>query len=264
MSGQVQCSVTGGVATVELCNAERRNAVSVGLLEDLDRCLADLESSTAVRVVVLTGAGTAFSVGADLSAPPELRSLRGESVVEDRARLYRASRIVERLHHLPQITVAGINGACAGAGLSLALACDVRVAADSAVFNTAFLDAGLSGDFGGIWFATRSLGSAAAKQLFLLPGKLTAAEAHAAGLVSTVHEADRFPARVQELADRLASSAPRAAREIKQNFHAAEVQSLPDYLRQEVERMVASFHTEDAREAAAAFLGRREPVFHDR
>lgn len=264
MPTHVSCTVTDGVATLLLRNAERRNAVSVDLLDGLDRTLAELEGNRSVRVVVVTGDGPAFSVGADLAAPPAQRSLRGESVPADLSRLRHAGRIVERLHHLPQVTVAAVNGACAGAGLALALACDLRIAAEKAVFNTAFLSAGLSGDFGGIWFAARILGAAKAKELFLLPEKLPAPMAHAAGLVTFVAEGADFDAATCRLANRLARSAPRAAQAMKQNFYAAESMTLADYLRVESERMVATFHTEDAREAGRAFLEQREPVFTGR
>jgi 2-(1,2-epoxy-1,2-dihydrophenyl)acetyl-CoA isomerase len=253
-----------GVATLALRNEGRRNAFAVELLDDLDRELTDLAGDRHTRVVVLTGHGSAFSVGADLAAPPERRTLRGDSVGADLARLRRVGGIAERLHRLPQVTVAAVNGACAGAGLSLALACDLRIAAERAVFNTAFLGAGLSGDLGGIWFATRIVGHARARELFLLPGRLPARDAAAAGLVTRVSPDDSFAADLAALTARLAGFAPRAARAMKANLHDADRMPLPDYLDAESERMVATFHTDDAREAARAFLERREPVFTGR
>jgi 2-(1,2-epoxy-1,2-dihydrophenyl)acetyl-CoA isomerase len=253
-----------GITTLALRNEGRRNAFAVDLLDDLDRALGELESDPGTRVVVVTGHGSAFSVGADLAAPPARRTLRGDSVDADLARLRRVGRITERLHRLPQVTVAAVNGACAGAGLSLALACDLRIAAEVAVFNTAFLGAGLSGDLGGIWFATRILGQARARELFLLPGRLPAREAHAAGLVTRVSPDESFTADLAALTARLAASAPRAVRAMKDNLRDADRMSLADYLDVESERMVATFHTADAREAARAFLERREPVFTGR
>lgn len=257
MPAQVVASTDGGVAVVTLRNTERRNAVSVRLLHDLEATLTALEQDREIRVIVLTGSGDAFCVGADLAAAPELRSLRGDSAEADTARLHAANSVVSHLYRMPQVTVAAINGACAGAGLSLALAADLRVASASAVFNTAFLSAGLPGDFGGIWFLTRMLGSARARELFLLPGKFGAAEAARIGLVTRVGDFDEAAA----LARRLAAAAPLAVRAMKQNLHAAAVSPLPDYLQAEADRMVRCFHTEDASEAAAAFLERREPVF---
>lgn len=253
----------GSVVHLTLCHESRGNAVSVDLLEDLDRRLEEIEADHSVRVVVLTGRGRAFSVGADLAAPPEQRWLRRDTVAADLARLRRATRIVERLHLLPSVTVAAVNGACAGAGLALALACDLRLAADGAVINTAFLSAGLPGDFGGIWFATRMLGAARARELFLLPGRLSASAAADAGLVSRVVPDDGLEAATEDLARRLARNAPSAARAMKQNLHAAATTTLAEYLRLESERMVAGFHGDEAPEAARAFLERRTPDYAD-
>jgi 2-(1,2-epoxy-1,2-dihydrophenyl)acetyl-CoA isomerase len=253
-----------GIATLTLRNEGRRNALAVDLFDDLDRELNGLESDPGIRVVVITGHGSAFSVGADLAAPSHRRTLRGDSVSADLARLRRVGGIAERLHRLPQVTVAAVNGACAGAGLSLALACDLRIAADTAVFNTAFLGAGLSGDLGGIWFATRILGQARARELFLLPGRVPARDAWAAGLVTRVSTDESFAADLAALTRRLAAGAPRAVRAMKDNLRDADRMPLADYLDVESERMVSTFHTDDAREAAHAFLERREPVFTGR
>lgn len=261
MPAFVDCTTSGGVVRLTLCHESRRNAVSVDLLSDLDRRLEAIEADESVRVVVLTGSGGSFSVGADLAAPPEQRWLRRDSVAGDLSRLRRAGRIVERLHLLPPVTVAAVDGACAGAGLALALACDLRIASESAVVNTAFLGAGLPGDFGGIWFATRILGAARARELFLLPEKLSGAAAADAGLLSRVVPDDGFDAAVDDLGRRLAANAPAAARAMKQNLQAAATTTLSDYLRQESERMVAGFHGDEAPEAARAFLERRRPSY---
>lgn len=253
-----------GIATLTLRNEGRHNALAIDLFDDLDRELNELESTPEIRVVVITGHGSAFSVGADLAAPPGRRTLRGDSPAADLTRLRRVGRIAERLHRLPQATVAAVNGACAGAGLSLALACDLRIATETAVFNTAFLRAGLSGDLGGIWFASRLLGQARARELFLLPGRLPAREAHAAGLVTRLSAEESFAADLATLTARLAASAPRALRAMKDNLHDADSMPLAEYLDVESERMVATFHTNDAREAARAFLERRDPVFTGR
>ncbi|MDI3420141.1 enoyl-CoA hydratase-related protein [Streptomyces luteolus] len=264
MPAQVSCSIAHQVATVTLDNPERRNAVSVRLLADLEDVLGHLEADRSVRVIVLTGSGSSFCVGADLAAPPELRSLRGDSFEEDSARLRAASHVAQRLHLMPQVTVAAINGACAGAGLSLALATDLRLASEAAVFNTAFLGAGLPGDLGGIWFLTQLLGAARARELFLLPEKFDAHRAAELGLVTAVSAADAFDALTDRVTARLAHAAPLAARAMKQNLVASQTMPLADYLGGEVDRMVRCFHTEDAREAAAAFLERRRPVYAGR
>lgn len=260
----VSCSIETGIATVTLSNPGRRNALSLRMFGELSETLGELEKSVDVRVVVFTGEGSAFCVGADLAAEPRLRSLQGDSVEGDTSRLRASTRVAEQLYEFPRPTIAAINGPCAGAGLSLAAAADFRIASDAAVFNTAFLSAGLSGDLCGIWFLTRMLGGARTRELFLTPSKLDAQSAYRLGLVNSIVSSDELDAAVRQLADRLAGSAPVALREMKQNLIAAQTMSLGDYAGTEVAAMVRSFHTEDAREAASAFLEKREPVFAGR
>ncbi|WP_370178848.1 enoyl-CoA hydratase-related protein [Rhodococcus wratislaviensis] len=261
MSAHVNCSISDGVATVTLTNPARRNALSYQMFEELGDTFRSLEGAAEVRVIVLTGAGSAFCVGADLAADPQKRSLRGDSIESDTARLRLASQVAQQLYLMPQPTIAAINGACAGAGLSLAAAADFRIAADRAVFNTAFLTAGLSGDLAGIWFLTRALGGARARELFLAPDKFGADRAAELGLVSEIVPADGLDKAAHALADRLTRCAPIAVRAMKQNLINAQTAPLADYLVTEVDRMVRCFHTDDAKEAAAAFLQKRRPAF---
>ncbi|MFE5641550.1 enoyl-CoA hydratase-related protein [Rhodococcus sp. NPDC056516] len=260
----VSCSIENGIATVTLSNPERRNALSLQMFGELSETLCELEKSVDVRVVVLTGEGSTFCVGADLAAEPRLRSLQGDSVEGDTSRLRASTRVAEQLYEFPRPTIAAINGPCAGAGLSLAAAADFRIASDTAVFNTAFLSAGLSGDLCGIWFLMRMLGGARARELFLTPSKFDAQSAYRLGLVNSVVFSDELDAAVRQFADRLAASAPVALRAMKQNLIAAQTMSLSEYAGAEVAAMVRSFHTEDAREAACAFLEKRAPVFMGR
>lgn len=260
----VSCSIETGIATVTLSNPGRRNALSLRMFGELSETLGELEKSVDVRVVVFTGEGSAFCVGADLAAEPRSRSLQGDSVEGDTSRLRASTRVAEQLYEFPRPTIAAINGPCAGAGLSLAAATDFRIASDAAVFNTAFLSAGLSGDLCGIWFLTRMLGGARTRELFLTPSKLDAQSAFRLGLVNSIVSSDQLDAAVRQLADRLAGSAPVALREMKQNLIAAQTMSLGDYAATEVAAMVRSFHTEDAREAASAFLEKRAPTFKGR
>lgn len=266
MNETVLFSLDDGVGTVTLNRPERRNAISWQLVEGL---LATLElASTApdLRVLVLTGAGNDFCVGADMARvasgsahDQETRTLRGRSVADDRARLTHASTVVETLVSFPMPTIAAVNGACAGAGLSLALAADFRLATQGAVFNTAFVSAGVSGDLGSAWLLTRAVGSARARALLLDPARITATEAAGLGLV-TETVAD-LPARVGELAGKLAAQAPMAMRYAKQNLADAGRDTLPGYLQREVPRMVDCARSGDARRAAQAFVDKRRPVF---
>lgn len=257
----VTYSLVEGTATISLNNPDRRNALSLRMFGELSDVLSEVQQDQDVRVVILTGTGESFCVGADLAAPPEQRSLQGTDVDADIVRLRAATRVAEQLYRLPQPTIAAVNGPCAGAGLSLAAATDFRVASTRAVFNTAFLTAGVSGDLCGIWFVVQIVGSAKARELFMTPSKFDAHTAMRMGLVGSVAEPDDLANTVQQLADRLASSAPVALRAMKRNLIAADVAPLHEYAHDEISAMVDSFHTEDAHEAAAAFIGKRRPVF---
>lgn len=259
----VQVSREGAVATVRLNRPGQMNSMTSGLLDRLLTALEEIAAASDVRVVLLTGNGKAFCAGGDLAAG--LDEINGPPPVSSQQRRLRTfMRASQLLHAMPQVTIAAINGACAGAGLSLALACDLRYAAASARFNTAFLGAGVSGDFGGIWFATRQLGAQATRSLFLLAERFDAAEAQRAGLVTGAFpDAQLLPA-VQKVAEGLAARAPLALRAMKQNLLDAESMDLAAYLDAESGRQAFTVSTADAAEAAAAFLEHREPHFEGR
>lgn len=261
MPGTTRLEVDGAVAQVVLSNPGRRNAVSWPMLTALGEVVAELREREDVAVVLLAGDGTDFCVGADLAARPEQRTLRRDSIEGDTARLTAATATVTAFHRLPQVTIAAIDGGCAGAGLALALAADLRIASDRAVLNTAFVSAGLSGDFGSAWHLTQAVGPARARQLLFDPGKIPGPTAQDVGLLSRVVPAADLATEAAAWANRLASYAPLALRGAKQNLLSASGQDLDDYAPGEVDRMVATFHTHDAQEAAAAFLARRSPVF---
>jgi 2-(1,2-epoxy-1,2-dihydrophenyl)acetyl-CoA isomerase len=178
--------------------------------------------------------------------------------------LRQAMRTSQLLHEMPKVTIAAINGACAGAGLAWACAADLRYAAESARFNTAFLTAGLSGDFGGTWTLPRIVGGAKARELYLLAEKFSASEAERIGLVSRCLPDDQLMAEVGRVAARIAGFAPLTVRAVKNNLNDAERLSFSELLDVESERQIRTGLTEDAREAAAAFLEKREPIFEGR
>lgn len=253
------------VATVTLNRPERRNAVSWQLLVELIDALERVRADPAAAVVVITGAGDDFCVGADLAramspdtSDHESRTLRGISVEDDLDRLGRASLVAEILLNFSKPTIAKINGACAGAGLSIALATDYTVAASQAMINTAFVGAGVSGDLGSAWLLTRAVGTMRARALLLDPVKLTAAEAAELGMVTEV--SSDLDARVDELSRKFAHQAPLAMGYAKQNVLDAATQSFADYLPAEVRRMVESSRSDDARAAARAFIEKRNPT----
>lgn len=254
---------SGRVATLTLHRPERRNAIDRSLNEALLAELDRLAGEEAVSVIVLRGSEGSFSVGGDLEAgagggvdtgnPEQLMSY-----------LRAAMRTSQRLRDVPQVTIAAIDGPCAGAGLSWACACDLRYASYRSRFSTAFVNAGVSGDFGGTWTLPRIVGPAKARELYLLADRFGADEARDMGLVSGVFPTEDFEAGVTAVAARLAAKAPLALRAAKANLNDADRLSFSEALDREAERHVRCAFTADAAEAAAAFLGKRAPTFQGR
>jgi 2-(1,2-epoxy-1,2-dihydrophenyl)acetyl-CoA isomerase len=221
--------------------------------------------------VILTGTGRAFCAGGDLQGFAQ-RETAGDGAARgaprgleaEFRRLRGSMRTSQLLREMPKVTFAAINGACAGAGLAWACAADIRYCAESAVFNTAFMTAGLSGDFGGTWTLPRIVGPARARELYLLSEKFRAPEAERIGLVSAVlPDAELLPF-VRARAERVAGFAPLTVRAIKANLDDALDVSFATMLDREADRHTRCGRTEDAREAARAFLEKRPPVFHGR
>ena len=245
---------SGPVATLTMYRPDRMNAMTNRMLLETGRALAAAAEDRDLRVLVLTGAGDrGFCPGADLNMVAE-GSDAERIVPED-------FRVPVLLHEMPAVTIAAVNGACAGAGMGWACACDFRFAAESARFNVAFLDVGVAGDMGGPWTLPRILGAAKARELYFFPGKLDAQEALRIGLVSKVFPDKTFRAEVDAIVQRLAESAPIALRTLKSNFLAAEKTGFADYLALESERHMPMFDTHDTKEAFAAKVEKRKPKF---
>jgi 2-(1,2-epoxy-1,2-dihydrophenyl)acetyl-CoA isomerase len=245
----------GARATVTLNRPEQRNGITPTMLDELFAALQEAAADPALRVLVLTGAGRDFCPGADVK-----HYAAGSAARSDPA----AFQISALLHDMPAVTIAAIRGACAGAGLGWAAACDLRVASETARFNTAFLDVALSGDMGGPWLLPRILGAAKARELYFLPGKFEASEALRIGLVSRVWAEAGFDGELAALAARLSGAAPVALRSMKANFVDAERMGLAEFITLETTRHQASGATEDSREAFRAFVDKRKPVFTGR
>jgi 2-(1,2-epoxy-1,2-dihydrophenyl)acetyl-CoA isomerase len=254
----------GAVATVTLNRPERLNAMNRELIGEAVAALERAASDESIRVLVLTGAGRGFCAGGDLAGFADGEFKRPQPIEERIAQLRRNMRSSQILRESDLITIAAINGACAGAGFSWACACDLRYAAASAKFNTAFLNAGLSGDFGGSWSLTRIVGNAKARELYLLAERFGAEEAERIGLVSKVLPDAELMDYVRGVAQRLADSAPIALRRIKQNLNDATRLGFSEALDREADRHSRCSMTEDNTEAAKAFLGKRKPVFKGR
>jgi 2-(1,2-epoxy-1,2-dihydrophenyl)acetyl-CoA isomerase len=251
---EVETSREGAVLTITLNRPDVLNAFNTEMHRALAAALKDARAPE-VRAVVLTGAGRGFCVGQDLT---EFRQSPGDI----------GARLRENYHPnilgiraLEKPVIASVNGAAAGAGLSIACACDIRIAADSASFIPAFINIGLIPDSGGSYFVTRILGPARALEWLASGRKLTAAEAHAWGLVSEVAEADGLERRVRELATQLAALPTRGIAMTKRLLDRAPSSSLEEQLEREAQLQAAATTTDDFHEGVAAFLEKRPPRF---
>jgi len=257
-------TVKDGVAVLTLNRPDRLNALSPAMLDALLEALPRLAADADVGAVVLTGSGRAFCAGGDVKAMAEGREFGGDTL-EDKAQALRGRMEVSRwLHEMPKPTIAMVRGAAAGAGLSMALACDLRVAADGARFATAFARVGYSGDFGGSYFLSQLVGTAKAREFYFTADILDAAQALALGLVNRVVPDARLEDETLGLARRLAGGPRVAYRYMKRNFNAAETAGLAQMLDLEAWHHTRCGLTEDHREAARAFVEKREPVFRGR
>lgn len=260
-------AIDEGVAVLTLSRPERRNALSAEMIGALARLLAAVEIDDAIGCVVLTGAGGAFCSGGDVKGMADAGG-RVDTKASFDARVHRQRldqrAISERLHEMPKPTIAMIPGATAGAGLSIALACDLRYAADTAVFTTAFARVGFAGDYGGTWFLPRLVGSAKAKELYFLADRFGAAEAERWGLINAAVPAAELEAHTMAIARRLANGPRVAYRYMKENLNRAGHGGLGECLDMEALLHNHTGGTEDHREAARAFVEKREPVFRGR
>jgi 2-(1,2-epoxy-1,2-dihydrophenyl)acetyl-CoA isomerase len=254
-------AIEDGVATLTLNRPERMNALSPALLAALREAFARLGGDPAVGAIVLTGAGRAFCAGGDVKTMDE-RAAQG---FEPRVEALRAMHQLPLLMRTtPKVIVGAINGAAAGAGLGLAMSCDLRIAARSARFGTAFARMGFSGDFGGSWLMTRLLGTAKARELYFLAEMIDAAEAERIGLVTRMVDDTALLAESLALARRIADGPRVALGYMKRNLHAAETEPLAAVLEMEAVHQARTAQTEDHQEAVRAFVQKRAPVFRGR
>ena len=246
----------GPVRTLTLNRPDRFNALDEALLERLPEALERAAADDAVRVVVVTGAGRAFCAGGDLD-------LMAGGVGDLELGLHR-ERAATLLREMPKPTVAAVNGVAAGAGFSLALSADLRVAAASARFTPGFGAVALCGDYGGSYVLPRLVGREQALRLYLLGETWDAPTAERRGLVGQVVPDGELESAVVTLADRLAAQAPLAVARMKRHFNTAERAGFADMLQLEAEGMIELAGTADFKEGLAAFTDRRPPHFEGR
>jgi 2-(1,2-epoxy-1,2-dihydrophenyl)acetyl-CoA isomerase len=257
MSGKQYATIlyekSGPVATLTINRPDRLNGMTKKMLRETREALTAASEDREVRVLVLTGAGKTFCPGADLQMVAA--DSDGEPSSTD------DFRVPVLLHTMPAVTIAAINGACAGAGLGWACGCDLRYAAPSARFNTAFLEVGVAGDMGGPWSLPRIVGAAKARELYFMPDKFDAQEALRIGLVSRVFPDESFRQEVGAIVQRIAEAAPIALRTMKAHFVEAERMDFASYVELESAHHLPMFSTHDTREAFAAKVEKRKPRF---
>ncbi|MDB5480675.1 MAG: enoyl-CoA hydratase [Caulobacteraceae bacterium] len=260
-------SLDEGVLTLTLNRPEARNAMSGAMTAALAQQLAAAELDPRVKCVVLTGAGRGFCAGGDVKG----MAARGDGTVGDNTidgAIHR-QRVNQRatagkLYKMPKPTIASLPGAAAGAGLSLALACDLRIMAGDAIMTTAFAKVGFSGDYGGTFFLTQLVGSAKARELYYLSPRVSAEDALRLGLANWVCPPEKLADKTREVALELARGPTVAYRYMKENLNRAIAGEVDDCLDIEATHHVHCGQTADHREAAKAFVEKRQPVFAGR
>jgi 2-(1,2-epoxy-1,2-dihydrophenyl)acetyl-CoA isomerase len=263
--------IEGHVAVLSFNRPERRNALSTPMYAGFDRALPQIERDPSVRVLLLTGEGGAFCAGGDVKGMHENNRAGGDDAsapasIEGSVASLRSiqAQVSLALRQLSMPVVAALPGAAAGAGLSMALAADLRIAAERAVLVTAFANVGASGDFGTSWFLPRIVGEAKAKELMFTSPRLTAAEAADLGIVNRVLPDEGFADAALAFCHDLATRAPIALRYMKENVNRSLGTTLAEALDAEAVAMVRTMSTADHREAAAAFVEKRPPEFSGR
>jgi 2-(1,2-epoxy-1,2-dihydrophenyl)acetyl-CoA isomerase len=253
---EVETSRDGAVLMITLNRPDVLNALNGPTHRALAGALKDARDD-GVRAVVLTGAGRGFCVGQDLQEFGEM-----PSIADGLRERYHPN--IHAIRELEKPVIAAVNGPAAGAGMSLACACDIRIAASSATFVPAFVNIGLVPDSGGTFFVTRLLGYARAFEWLCSGRRLTAPEAHAWGLVSEVVDDEALPARAAELAGELAALPTHAIGMTKRLLDRAASSGLEEQLEREAQLQAAATQSEDFREGVAAFLAKRKPEFKGR
>ena len=273
MSDVVLDKRPSGVAVLTLNRPDSLNAMGGQLMpllsQYLDECIADSK----VRCVVLTGAGRAFCAGGDVKGMAANRDIlggaNGDAPTSPSAIVARSVQVLRqsqrdtsfKLHTMPKITIAMVNGHAVGAGLSLALACDFRIASEKAKFATAFRNVGFSGDFGSSYYLTKMVGTEKARYLLYTGATIEGEEALAMGLCSKVVPHDNLEEETMKVAEHIASGPTLAYTRMKENLSRAETCDLATALDAEAMNMILSGQTRDHMEAARAFVEKRQPTF---
>jgi 2-(1,2-epoxy-1,2-dihydrophenyl)acetyl-CoA isomerase len=258
----IERSTNNGVTTITLNRPEKLNAFAGSMREELLDAIKAAESDDDALVVVITGAGRAFCAGGDVEYMAGLQ--RDRNVDAFRKLLDAGAAIVTAITSMSKPVIASINGVAAGAGCNLALACDIRIAADSAKLAQTFVRIGMHPDWGGTWLLPRIVGPGRAAELLMTGRMVDAGEALRIGLVDRVVAADQLAAETTSLAQSIADGPPLAIAAIKRALTASRTNSLAEQLELEKRHQSAAFESSDAAEGMAAFFEKRAPSFQGR
>ncbi len=257
MYDNIEVTLDSGIATVTLDRPEKLNAFAGHMRRDLAEALEHAGGERAVRVVVVTGAGRGSCAGADVNFMDEL--MRRDDVEEFTRLLGAGRRVLTAIRQMTKPVIASVNGPAYGAGFNLALACDLRVAAESASFSQSFVKVGLHPDWGGTFFLPRVVPSNIACEMFFLGDPFDAQQALRFGIVNRVVPDAELAAETRRLAERLRDAPSASIAAAKHAVYMSDESSLERMLQYETEAQLQCFHSKEARERVRAFLERREP-----
>jgi 2-(1,2-epoxy-1,2-dihydrophenyl)acetyl-CoA isomerase len=255
-------TVENGVALLVMNRPDKLNALNSDLANALNQTFERIGKNDAVRVVVLTGAGRAFCAGGDLAAIGKGREVRDTRQLEPILRAGMGAML--RMRMIPQPVIAAVNGAAAGAGMNVALAADIRIAAEEAIFGQNFAKVGLFPDYGGTYFLPQLVGSSKAAELFYTGDMIDAHTALRLGLLNRVVPGAQLDAEVKKFAAQLAAGPPIAIRAVKQTLFGSEKDALGKALEAEVQHQIRCFASDDCLEGIHAFFEKRAPKFQGR
>jgi len=261
-TGELLCEIRDGVAVITLNRPDARNALSDHLTPALRRMIKQCGDDPNVGALLITGAGTAFCAGGDVKGMGS-NSNKKEMTFEERVADLRTKQrtLTGALVAVRKPTVAALPGPAAGAGMALALACDIRIAAESAIMSTGYARVGLTGDYGIAWLLTRLVGTSRARELMFLSERIDARRCEMLGLVNRVVADAELRENAFALAKSLAEGPSIALARIKDNLDHAVSANFLDSMDHEAENMVRSARTTDHKEAVRAFIDKRKPVF---
>src|SRR5713101_8136406 len=248
-----------GIATLVMNRPDRMNALNNELGVAMDEALGRIAADPDVRVVVITGAGRAFCAGGDLAL---LGKGRETGATQELEPLLRAGiQMVLKMRTMPQPVIAAVNGAAAGAGMNVALAADIRIAAEEATFGQNFSKVGLFPDYGGMYFLPQLVGPAKAAELFYTGDMIDAKAALALGIVNQVVPAAQLEMAVKAFAEKIAQGPSLPIRAVKKALFASEEKALAHALDNEVREQIRCYLSDDCREGIQAFFEKRHPTF---